>query len=177
MPRPRKQFPLVIENKIRELVLLGSSAREIHREIGGNRVASLRTIQRRVAEIAPPPGDAWTLAGPDWGKADLLLPVLAEVIERSGGRVRTIPRDLAKWIVRVRRAAPTLPPWEAYELGVEYQRAAQGVKGALPLAFLDAYLAFQPWTPEGAERWQRALESGSVTPFPPGFFTRLWAKK
>ncbi len=174
MARPRKQLPAVYENSIRRMALEGYTAREIYATLNGN--ISLRTIQRRIVELVPPPGPAWTLAAPDWGKAELVLPVLAEVIERSEGRVREISRDLAKWIVRVRRAAPTIPLWDAYELAVAYQRSAQGAKGALPLAALDAYLAFRPWEPQGAERWRLALAGGSVPLFPPGFFDRLWKK-
>jgi len=128
--RPRKQLPAVYENTICDLALMGCSAREIYRKL--DKQVSLRTIHRRVAEIAPHPGDAWTLAGPDWDKAELIPSMLTEVIERSGGRVRTISRDLAKWTVRVWRAALTLPLWEVYELAVEYRRAAEGAKGALP---------------------------------------------
>lgn len=103
-----------------------------------------------------------------------MLPVLAEVIARSEGRVATISRDLARWIARVRRAAPDLPLWEAYEIANEYRRASAGAADALPLAALDAYLAFKPWQAEGADRWRWALESGAVSLFRPGVFTRLW---
>jgi hypothetical protein len=185
---PRKTHPR-IHREIERLAQLGYRPAEIERYLIGLKasgalfgdVPSRKTIGRIAKAARPPapttPGDAWSLKDASADEAALVLPVLAEVIERSQGHIRTLPRDLATWIVRVRRAAPTLPPWDAYELGVEYRRAELGMKGALPMSALDAYLAFRPWEPEGAARWRRALESGSAPVFPPGVFTRLWAEK
>jgi hypothetical protein len=182
---PRRIHPS-IKGEIERRAKLGDSAAEIERHLARLRasgdlpgpVPHLKTIQRIARAARPPapatPGDAWNPKGAGEGEAMLVLPVLAEVIERSRGHIRTFSRDLAEWIVAVRRAAPTLPPWEAYELSVEYLRAERGERGALPMSALDAYLAFHPWdSEEGAERWQRALERGFVPLFPPDFFSGI----
>lgn len=161
MPRPRKQLPIDIERRIRDLTDEGFSPSQIWRAIGEDKV-DLKTVQRRAKEYAVP--DA---SGP-WGLADtddpdaaaLVLEVLPELVWRTQGRVRHITRDRAKWIVRIRRAAPSISPWAAYQLAMEYQRRANSNEGTVDL---DLYLAFGPWENQEREQlWRRAVGAGYV---------------
>ncbi|MFN2484265.1 MAG: hypothetical protein ABR509_04925 [Candidatus Limnocylindria bacterium] len=43
------------------------------------------------------------------------------MIKATEGRVRSLSRDEAEWVVRVRRARPDLHPWLAYKYATRYR--------------------------------------------------------
>lgn len=161
MPRPRKQLPIAIERKIRELADEGFSPSQIWRYVGEDKV-DLKTVQRRVKEYAAPDtSGVWSLADAEPEDARLVLEVYAEVVARTAGRA-WITRALADWIVRVRRAAPSLPPYNVYVVAREYRRAA-AKQDTKHIRALDAFLAFHPWeSGESADRYEALLAAGIV---------------
>ena len=157
MARPRKSIPPDAEEKIRELALKEYlSPSQIHRAIGG--VVDLRTVQRRVKEYREPIdiSDLWTLGDSEPEDAPLVLEVFAEVAARTQGAVR-IRRATAEWLVRVRRAAPSLPLYMSYSIANEYRRATAN-NDVKYLRALDTLLAFRPWeSPAAAERFEKMV--------------------
>ena len=111
-------------------------------EIAGT-VPTLRSIQRLVSEWTPlEDTDPWRLEHADGADAALILPVLRAVIARTQGRVLSLTIGEAKWIVRLREAAPDIPPWAAYQLARMYltNKAA-----GLDTDALDRIIAAAPW--------------------------------
>jgi hypothetical protein len=111
----------------------------------GHDLPVLRTVQRIHRKAVPPdPSGPWSLADAevDPDDAALVLPVLAEVIERSGGRWQQFSKDLAGWIVKVRVAAPDIPPRWAFTVAQSYQA---GEKHKEAVDGLDQMLGFAPW--------------------------------
>ena len=143
----------------------------------GKDVPSERTLRDMLKEFRPPePTDTWSLAKASDEEAALVLPVLREVIERSGGEVASFSTPMAEQIARIRRLIPDKPwPailltfWDVYVLAVEYLRAKE--RKQLPDG-ADAYLAFAPWRGlEEVMRYEQALKEGRIPPrlLPPEF--------
>lgn len=133
---------------------------DIHRLLKGradckDRVPSLRSVQREVSKCRPPETGWWSLADGDADPDDaaLVLPVLAETIEASGERWQRFGKDLAGWIVKVRVAAPDIPPLWAFSIATAYR----GQKDADSAAGLDQLLAFAPW--RGRTEFHRYLRA------------------
>ncbi len=151
-----------VEAKIRECILdprnEGLSAPAIlnklstdpdvaDRRAAGNRSISERTIRDRISRLRPPDNSGpWTLADPDATPEDaaLVLPVLAEAIDWSGGHLHRFSKAVVRWIVKVRVAAPDLPVSWALKVAEEY-RAAEERGDSEELEGLDQMLAFTPW--------------------------------
>jgi hypothetical protein len=119
---------------IEEGVINGDSSPAIQRKLEEkNMGVDVRTVQREVKKLRPPDASgAWSFADiaapvtpPTTAEeARLILPVLAAVLEQPAGDSAAISRDLAAWIVRIRTAAPTLPPQHAYGYAILYRAAA-----------------------------------------------------
>jgi hypothetical protein len=111
----------------------------------GRALPVLRTVERYVAKILPPEAGArWSMADADPEDAALVLPVLGEAILQSKGHWRRFGVELARWIIKVRRAAPDIPPlWALYV--AEAYRANEQLDEALES--LDQMLALAPWRP------------------------------
>ncbi len=69
-----------------------------------------------------------------------------------------VPLDVVPHILRIVRAKPDIPPWEAWSLAVDYRRAE--LKG-WSTELLDEYLAFEPWADEG-EQYVTAAEADAL---------------
>lgn len=166
----QRRMNLDVLQKIEEFALQGRSAAQIHRQLdkedgyrGG--VPTLRTVQRVVKEITPrDPSEPWSLGDNVEGEA-LIVPVLAELIERTDGRRRHLTRSEATWIARIRSVAPGLALWHCYMLAVAYVRVAE-MKSSTE--GLDALLAYAPWDgPTSAERYVHAVNDGRApAPWP-----------
>ena len=96
---------------------------------------------------------AWTLTRDQTRDPATVIEVLGEVLERTAYRVISITNDDAAFIVMLRRSAPDLPAWQAYELS-QFYRGADDDK----LARLDHILAEAAWRDNGA-RTQRIHDS------------------
>jgi hypothetical protein len=119
-------------------------------ETFADRMPSERTIRYIAAEVAAQDkSGSWALAADRTGHPDLLLPALAAVMERSAGETRAITNAEAEWIVRLRSAAPALPPYEAWAMA---RRCIADETSGKPLADLEEWLAFELWTDAGRRR-------------------------
>jgi hypothetical protein len=149
-----------IESKIRELALLGWTAPQIDRwgkareEFKGRWPLAVRTVRRVVDRHVPrgAPPDWWSLADADPDEAALVLPTLREIVEGGYVPIYRLARGLADWIVRVRRAAPSIPPSWALDVALNYLGCAQEGE---PTHGLDLLLAFAPW--ESREHYYRYI--------------------
>ena len=139
-------------------------------EFKGKDVPSERTLRDLLKEFRPPePTETWSLAKASDEEAALVLPVLREVIERSGGEVTSFSTAMAEQVARIRRLVPDKPwPatlltfWDLYVLAVEYLLAKE--RKQLPTG-ADAYLAFAPWRGlEEVMRYEQALKEGRIPP-------------
>jgi len=76
-----------------------------------------RTVEVLVKQARPADASGrWSFALDEQDLARWVLPVLADVIEVTKGRRRTLTVQEADWVARIRRAIPNLPGWEAYQL-------------------------------------------------------------
>ena len=130
--------------------------KEVQEEFGEGCV-SLSLLKAIVKEVPRDPTAPWSLYLAEPEEAALVLPVLQAVITRSAGEhVLTIGE--AGWVARVRRAAPDLPPYAAFELARWYYRRSE--IGHPVSDDMDALLAYAPWrSPEAWKRYQDALEA------------------
>lgn len=149
---PRRVLKGEVTKRIRELSADGASYRAIHRvlvdEFGKDAPRSDRTVSNIVRRWRQPePQSAWSLARPDAAEsASAVLPVIAAVLVRSEGERRFVTVSEARWISRIVRASPGIPPWVSYVLARECLRR-EAAKEFRPI---DLYLALRPWTREGA---------------------------
>ena len=163
----------VIEGHIRDLIEVlafkewtaGEIRNELQRQVAAGKlrgeVPHLRTIQRHLAKSSHGPSETW--APEDVGQVEpaLVLPVLAAVMERSGGRRQHLTRAEADRIATLRAAVPDLPEWSAFLLARLYlARRAQG----RPTTDLDALVAFAPW--RDWEHGKRYFEGCAAEWFP-----------
>src|SRR5579875_2183780 len=155
MPRPRKKLPPEFEREIRELARDGLGASQIHEYIQRKyskdtelraAAASLdyKTVLRRAREYGlPDDSEPWTLGAATPEEAAVVMPVLGVILAENAAmlatddpfltaiaRARRLTVGLAKWIVRVAAAAPSLPPEGVYAVAKEYRsweiQSAQG---------------------------------------------------
>ncbi|MHB0874506.1 MAG: hypothetical protein ACYC5O_00535 [Anaerolineae bacterium] len=109
-----------------------------------DRLPGLRTIQRIVkAARETDPSGPWTLEDSNPEDAQHVLGVLRFYHGWPGKALVT--KDLADWIGRVARAAPTLPYRWVGRIALAYLHTAKG-----QTRDLDQFLAFRPW--ESQER-------------------------
>jgi len=121
---------------------------QIYRHLGREknyegRVPSQKTVQRAVQRWRErDESGRWHLDDYDDDTARLVMPVLAALAGHTGGLVSSVSRDEARWIARVREAAPDMPPFFAWQAAVCYQqRAAEKAD----TEDLDLLLGFAPW--------------------------------
>jgi hypothetical protein len=163
--------------------------RELDERYAGKTVAQRpylpteRTIARLVKELAaqgsPDESAPWSLAKAEPAEAAVIMPVLGAVLRHRAVGRPWITTGLAKWILKVAAAAPTLPPYEQYIVAREYRAAelsaARGVTRprVTDPQTLDAFLACRPWeSHEAAERYERLIEQGIVGQ--PIYLGRWW---
>lgn len=155
----RRRIDGDIEREITRLARYeGWTPAQIHRELNRRenckgRVPELRTVQRIVAPIVSKESSVWLLADADPDDAALVLPVLAELIRHTQGRVSRLPQEIAEWIVRLRRAAPDMPV--AWSLEVAFT-CSDHARRDEPLDGITEMLAFAPW--RSAQERERYLK-------------------
>lgn len=164
----QRRIDLDVQQQIEELALQGRFAAQIHRELDRHeeyrgRVPTLRTVQRVVKEITPrDPSGVWSLSGSPDIDATLVMPVLAEVIERTEGERKHLTRSEAGWIAKIREVAPALDLWHCYMLAVAYVRATEMKASA---EGLDAFVAYAPWSGKASsDRYVEAVNNGWAPP-------------
>jgi hypothetical protein len=124
------------------------TAAQIHRHLKREqkyqgRVPSEKSVQRAVRRWRKrDESGRWQLDDYEDGTARLVMPVVAALARHSGGKVTSVSRDEARWIARVREAAPDMPLWPAFLVAWAYQRrTAEGAD----TEDLDLLLGFAPW--------------------------------
>lgn len=145
---------------IAEQAAAGASARMILKDLGTEADISERTVQDVMAELAPNPGDWWTLTA-DSDPADnaVILDTLREVIRETHGKTRGFTVSQAKWIAQLRRCA-NFDPWHAYVSARMYD-AAGGMSHELTaeLAVWKDYEGRRWLDPEEKERSSKWIAS------------------
>ena len=130
---------------------------------------SRRQIERYKRGYTPRDSSApWSLSGEADRHGCSLVPiVLAAVIEKSSGRRDHITIEEAKWVIRIRLAAPDLDPWDGWIIARTYMRRQQQEKSATDL---DHFLSFVPWrSEEMSQRYREAVRQAWVAPPPTSF--------
>jgi hypothetical protein len=155
---------LDIIRAIEELALLGYNKAETHRRILARFPADAptdRTVAKYFDRVTPSDlSEPWRLDEMSGGEIRLVLPVLATVLELTEGRTRHLTGAEARWIVRLREAAPDLPLWDAYRVARWY--IARAADKSLTQD-MDLLLAFAPW--RESSRFENALERGWIDSF------------
>jgi hypothetical protein len=116
--------PLHVRRRITRLVLeyptASAAAIRGYLEQDPDVVADLpspRTVEYLVKQARPAdPSGTWSFARDERGDAQWVLPALAAVIEVTQGRRRELTVQEAEWVARIRRAVPSMPGWDAYQL-------------------------------------------------------------
>jgi len=125
----------------------------------GRALPVIKTIKRIIERegLAADASEWWSLAAADPDDAATILPVLATVIERTAGRVPSLTKAQADWVLKIRCIAPDLSPWSAFRLAISYRVRVHREE---PTADLDELLAFTPWrSREHLERFLRVVNS------------------
>jgi hypothetical protein len=123
----------------------------------GKDLPDLRTIQRWVVE-ARGAGPTWTLGSVDRsGMSDAAIVLRALGMLAVGERRPSLSEEEAAWTVRIARAAPTIDPFVAYQIGKLYSdRLAHGRE----TRSLDVYLGAAPWDDD--KLYRTIIENGGV---------------
>lgn len=167
--RTKRRLSRKVLDKIEELANDGYAATQVlielqkDRNLKGEYLPPLRTLQRIIRDdiIPQDPSGPWSLADSEGIDAPAILEVLAEVISHTEGRVKSVTRNEAKWIVSISRAVPDLPTWGVFTLARAYLKREETKEST---ADLDTYLAFAPWRDrEHEEAYKKAVEAGYVT--------------
>ena len=83
---------------------------------------SQRTIRKHLGRMRPRDESyAWNLVDSNDAAARLILPVLASVIENTEGRRRWLSIEEARLVRKIRNAAPSIDPFDAYRVAHQYQ--------------------------------------------------------
>ncbi len=115
----------------------------LHEKFRDRAPRSLKTVRDIAAEVTPrdESGD-WSFARAHTSEAELVLPVLAAVVENTAGRVRRVSNREAEWIARMREAVSDIPLWWSYLFARRFLVAQERGESTAPL---DEFLAFAPW--------------------------------
>lgn len=163
MAKKWRQDPDVIA-EIERLAIQEFSSTSIERELHASTkfkrraLPSLRTIQAIAREAAPrDPAEWWSAATAPVDEARVILPILGELLERTGGRYRRVRRRHAHWVAKVLAWAPDIPPATAFALGWAYARAQQADEAT---DSLDRYISLGLW--RDPDQQVRAFREGWV---------------
>lgn len=124
-------------------------------------IPSTKTVEREKKKATLDKTGIWTLDGEDGDEARLVLEVLAEVLIKTDGIQQEMTKEDAKWIVRIRKAAPALLPWTVWKIRGMYKQRFALKRETVDLDF---YLAFSQ-RPDGLPLYEKLVGEG-VIPFP-----------
>ena len=161
MARGKRLDPALIE-LIREKLAQELSPKQMLEDRSLEDV-DLRTIQRYVRRFRSPSAggtdeERWNWHSASGEEIARLLPVLAEVIQRTQGRRHYLTAVETSWVSKIHQAAPDIAPWWAYRLAQEYIARLRPTAGRAPEPTddLDWLLLFAPWRSDAAkERWDK----------------------
>ena len=124
---------------------------QILRDIEGkkelsDKVPNLRTVQRITKDFrAEDNSEPWSLRDSDGDEAKLILEVRRELIRywnHPTKRIQRLSKQEARWVVKVRKAAPELDTRAVWLVALMYSLRETG---EISTEDLDDYLAFAPW--------------------------------
>ena len=124
--------------------------------------AAQRTIDNLVkpAQPAGPRSPWWTLDEKSASDAAHVLPVLADLIESSEGRLNRLEAPVAEAISMIVRAAPDISARNARRMAWRYVLAIEAQE---PTTDVEIFLAFAPWRgAEAATRYLKAFQAGWI---------------
>jgi hypothetical protein len=139
---------MAVEGVTSPTQIYGELDRLGHIDAGGS--PSPRTIQRLIARLKTVDvSGPWSFAQEeDPEDARLALEVLAQVYDRTDGRV-WLTKEVAAWVIRLRRAEPEMPASWAYVLAWQYLAAESAQREQDEPMLLDLVVALQPWAIRG----------------------------
>jgi hypothetical protein len=106
----------------------------------------------------------WTFTPESAEDAPYVFPVVRELIRRTGGRLRRVTNDEARYLGLVSRTFPTIGPWGAYLVARQLIREREA---GIDWSAEHDYLALAPWDDATVEGWRHAIARGWVHPAPP----------
>jgi hypothetical protein len=181
---PTRRISPAIQARVERLAIEGASPSQIERQLARDGVPlaeqpSRRTIQRiaQAARVKDHSGP-WSLADAAGDEAEVVLPILRAYLNLASlqdtRRAPYLTKAEARWIIKVRRAAPSLHAFDVYFLARAYLVREIRRQETFDL---DALLAFTPWDeterpgPHGStytmrEAYRKGIEAGFIPPAP-----------
>lgn len=145
------------------LLMEGQSATavwtELNNRFGERAPRSARTVQLWAKALGSDPSGTWDIRAARDDEAAAVLSVLPALFEEIGPQAGYLSTDEATVIARLVRAVPGMPPIAMYRWARRYVASIAAELGAGDLL---AYVAFQPWTADGAKRYVAAFEEHRV---------------
>ena len=139
--------------------------RELDKEFSAEEVPGLRTVQDIVSRRRQPdPSGMWHVAGAEVEDLARVLPVIAEVIDQTGGPTSFTEAEV-RWIARLDRALNG--EWEAPGLDFAATAYARLEQAGGDMTHLDHLIAFASRDGGKLEGYMDALEWGKVAPWRP----------
>ena len=128
---------------------------------GVGNVPSERTVRDMINEAKLIEFEPWSLADVRPEDAAILVPMLTELVDKSG-MVAPISKGRAKWMVLLRRAAPGMPATLTAYLAMMYLGRTAFAE---PTADLDGFLAAGPWrSKQATATYLRACAEEKIRP-------------
>lgn len=160
------RLPVKVENRLQSLIdqgygpaaIVGHLAEEFPDD-----APSESTIKRRIRTLRSiDKSGQWSLLDGSPEATGAVLDVLGFVIESTEGRITSLTKTEASWVVRLYAVRPDLPPEDAWFLVRSYVvRDAHGDA----TDDLDTYLAFAPWRSyEHTVRYSQAINMAGIPP-------------
>ena len=146
-PRRRGNQDIDVDLEIENLSGQGFGASQIESELDrsgkfAGRIPHVRTIRRRIAQIAEDTSGAWRMSEASGEEAAFVLPYIAHRAAISQGQSTQVTISEAKWIVRLRRIFPKMRLGMFSNLVREYNRREVEKRDTTTL---DLLLGFAPW--------------------------------
>jgi hypothetical protein len=145
-----RQASVAVQRRVMDLAQEGFTPSQIHRELfpdgqGSPDFVSKKTVERMVKDFAPADSSGpWSLVGADPEEARTILDVLAHELT---SRPVWPTRERARWIARVRTAAPDIPTAWAREIAHGYEIFCEY---PLMVRYIDLALILRPWASPSA---------------------------
>lgn len=159
--RRSPNYPPWIVDAARAVYLDGAIPSRIAEEMrkafpAERRTPSERTLRGWAERWQPDPSGLWAFDNPATDP-EIVLPLLADLVEATKGRVRSLTNAEAAVLTRLGRAVPDMPVVGMYG----WSRAFIAARDHEPTESLLHYLAFTPWRDRG-ERYLAAFGRGWI---------------
>ena len=132
-------------------------------KLRGKKIPGARNIQRIVKRLrGADPSAPWSLANCDGLEGELVLGELGKLIFETKGDVTQLTVNEARWLLKVRQAAPEISSAGAFIVAKVFMfNTSQNIS----VLDLEQMLAFRPWqSQEACTKYWDSVDSGWVTP-------------